>query len=218
MRMVRGWVPSRRAARRSALCDGPRVSAIHRARASGSSSSRMYARPTYHRPPLLTRTLGSASRLRTYWARRPCSATIQNRSPCSPLMTAVWRRLPLVRPVVSSNANMGSGRPARSAALTGGFCRYFSTATTSRRLRSPDIVAPGGLGAVGGDGVVGGGEGRGHGYLAQQAGGGALVGGNEDALSAVDLGPVPPGAARVVHGSGHRLQPGLPAPDKPGAP
>jgi len=56
-------------------------------------------------------TRGSAGRLRTYAARRPCSATIQNVSPSSPLPTGVRLGTPDRRPVVSRIARDGGATP-----------------------------------------------------------------------------------------------------------
>lgn len=52
--------------------------------------------------------------LKTYPAFLPCSATNQNSLPICPSPTGIRRGFPLLRPVVSSNAYPGSGRPIAS--------------------------------------------------------------------------------------------------------
>ena len=62
---------------------------------------------------------------RTYPAFMPCSATNQNCLPIRPSPTGVRRDFLPLRPVASSNAHPGSGKPIASASLIGGLSKNF---------------------------------------------------------------------------------------------
>jgi signal recognition particle subunit SRP54 len=84
--------------------------------------------------PSRTRTRGFASMFRTYAARRPCSETTQSVSPTSALPTPIRRGCPLRRPVVSSSATPGSGKPARAALRTIGLSSLADIKVETLRL------------------------------------------------------------------------------------
>ena len=106
---------------------GPSV----RCRARASSPSSTCARPLRQRPPTRSRTRGLALMFLTKPASCPCSATIQNVLPSSPLPTGLRHGLPLFLPVVSKRDHHGM-KPAKD--FTTGLTAYFPSALETWRL------------------------------------------------------------------------------------
>jgi hypothetical protein len=85
--------------------------------------------PARHTKPdplrTLTRTRGLAWMFRTQSARRPRWASSQKTSPSRPSHTGVRRGSPVCRPVVSSRASPGGGKPRLCASMTIGLITRF---------------------------------------------------------------------------------------------